>query len=58
MNQMPWEEKERVDLRDVWRDEAAELASVSDVGARIRNGSHGFGFFPWWMEVLLLTQVV
>lgn len=58
MNQMLWEEEKSVDLRDVWRGKATELASVSNVGARIRNGSHVFSFFTPWMEVLLLTQVM
>lgn len=56
MNQMLWEEEERVDLRSVWRDEAAELASVKDVGAGSRDGSHIVGFLAWWMEMLLNSR--
>ena len=55
---MLWEEEKSVDVWDGWRGKATELASVSNVGARIMNGSHVFSFFTPWMEVLLLTQVV
>jgi hypothetical protein len=45
-----------VDLRNVFEDEPAELVTLSDVGARIKNDSHVSSLSSWWMEVLLTRR--